>query len=285
MASHAAPTPSTRILIVGGGEFGLSTALSLVKQGLIRPDLITVVDRSATPPSLDAASSDLNKIVRSDYSDSTFSALARKAIGIWKSDPVYAKYYHECGTVILSAKDHPYGAPYVEKALGLNSAETLGLGEKSEGAVGLNSPVEIREAYPYPEGVEKGSFDDDIGYLNPRCGWADARGVMDEVCELVRDAGVNFEAGEVDSLLYESIDGKKDVVGVALKDGRELKADLIILATGSWTGTLLPEMGEQLLATGQVVGTIQLTPEEAESYRGGKNGYGSRVTLAMDTGL
>jgi len=54
---------SEKILIVGGGAFGLSTALELVKgkyEG--KGHLITILDRSATPPASDAASSDYNKV-------------------------------------------------------------------------------------------------------------------------------------------------------------------------------------------------------------------------------
>jgi len=54
---------SETILILGGGAFGLSTALELVKgkyEG--KGHLITILDRSATPPATDAASSDYNKV-------------------------------------------------------------------------------------------------------------------------------------------------------------------------------------------------------------------------------
>lgn len=54
---------SESIIIVGGGAFGLTTALELVGgkyKG--KGHLITVLDRSATPPAADAASSDYNKV-------------------------------------------------------------------------------------------------------------------------------------------------------------------------------------------------------------------------------
>ena len=60
---------SEKILIIGGGCFGLSTALELVKgkyKG--KGHLITVLDRSSTPPAADAASSDYNKVCQcSEY--------------------------------------------------------------------------------------------------------------------------------------------------------------------------------------------------------------------------
>lgn len=57
------PAPPQTVLIVGGGEYGLSAALALAEGPYSSaPSLITVLDRSASPPSLDAASSDINKV-------------------------------------------------------------------------------------------------------------------------------------------------------------------------------------------------------------------------------
>ena len=47
-----------RILIVGAGCFGLSTAYDLLKRGYKH---VTVVDKSEILPAPDAASTDLNK--------------------------------------------------------------------------------------------------------------------------------------------------------------------------------------------------------------------------------
>lgn len=55
--------PPQSVLIVGAGEMGALTALSLA-EGLYKshPHLITVVERGAEPPAIDAASSDYNKV-------------------------------------------------------------------------------------------------------------------------------------------------------------------------------------------------------------------------------
>lgn len=100
---------------------------------------------------------------------------------------------------------------------------------------------------------------------------------MVDVNVKLRKLGVNYLAGEAASLVYSS-DGHT-VTGVKLRDGRTLNADLVVLASGAWTSELIPEMGEALLPTGQIVGTIQLTHEERETYKH------IPVTLYMDTGL
>jgi sarcosine oxidase / L-pipecolate oxidase len=49
---------SSRIVIVGAGCYGLSSAYHLLKRGFTN---VTIVDRSETLPAPDAASTDLNK--------------------------------------------------------------------------------------------------------------------------------------------------------------------------------------------------------------------------------
>lgn len=71
----------------------------------------------------------------------------------------------------------------------------------------------------------------------------------------------------------------QDVKGVRTIDAKEHRADLVILAAGAWTSQLLPELAHNLLPTGQVVGTILLTEEEARRYAD------VPVTLLLDTGL
>jgi glycine/D-amino acid oxidase-like deaminating enzyme len=56
-----------RVLIIGAGAFGSSAAHALAAHAS-PPSSIVVIDRSSSPgPAPDAASSDINKIVRSDY--------------------------------------------------------------------------------------------------------------------------------------------------------------------------------------------------------------------------
>lgn len=50
--------PTSKILIVGSGCFGVSTALHLLKRGYKD---VTIIDRAPTLPAIDAASTDINK--------------------------------------------------------------------------------------------------------------------------------------------------------------------------------------------------------------------------------
>ena len=56
-----------KIIIVGAGCFGLSTAYHLLRRGYTD---ITIIDRSRTLPAPDAASNDLNRGQSLQYHDS-----------------------------------------------------------------------------------------------------------------------------------------------------------------------------------------------------------------------
>jgi sarcosine oxidase / L-pipecolate oxidase len=82
------------VVIVGAGCFGVSTAVHLLQEtGPSRPIYtVTVLDSSDTIPAPDAASTDLNKIVRSSYPDPFYTSFARAAIREW---PSLGGAYHE----------------------------------------------------------------------------------------------------------------------------------------------------------------------------------------------
>ena len=58
-------------------------------------------DRAKDCPSPDAASSDLNKIVREDYADPVYSDLALEASKHWLNNPFYKPFFHQSGRAFL----------------------------------------------------------------------------------------------------------------------------------------------------------------------------------------
>ena len=80
--------PSSRIIIVGAGVFGLSTALWLARAGY---QDVTVLDMQDTatacysPSVIDSASADINKIIRFSYgSEIDYQRLASQAAAEWE---------------------------------------------------------------------------------------------------------------------------------------------------------------------------------------------------------
>ncbi|KAE8222109.1 hypothetical protein CF319_g4642 [Tilletia indica] len=97
-------------LIIGAGVFGASTALHLKKH--FPHASVTILERSQqTSPAPDAASSDLNKIIRADYADDAFRRLAVEAIAQWRTDERLRPFYHEVGLLLHSL-------PYPSKSAG-----------------------------------------------------------------------------------------------------------------------------------------------------------------------
>lgn len=63
---------SDPIIIVGGGAFGLSSALHLTRSGFTN---ISVFERDEQIPPRYSAANDLNKIVRAEYEDPFYTDL------------------------------------------------------------------------------------------------------------------------------------------------------------------------------------------------------------------
>ncbi|KAI0783071.1 FAD dependent oxidoreductase [Abortiporus biennis] len=240
---------SSKILIVGAGCFGLSTAYHLLKRGFTS---ITILDRSSVLPAPDAASTDINKIVRSSYPDLFYSRLAREAIEAWKDTSEWGDTYHESGVLVLGTGE----AAYTDEAY----INDVALGARIEK---FSSPDAIRTLFSGD--IELGSFDGRTGYLNKDGGWAFAAQGVSRLQSKVEALGGKVIPGKaVTSLLQK--DGKTS--GVKCADGSEYEAELVVLASGSWTASTFTtlDLKKTCLATGQSVAFIQLTPEEAKLY-------------------
>ncbi|KPM36568.1 hypothetical protein AK830_g9986 [Neonectria ditissima] len=233
------------ILIVGAGVFGLSTALELKKRGFQN---ITVLDRYQ-PPVADGSSVDISRVIRVEYADELYAKMAREALQGWTTE--FNNHYHSSGFVMLANKS---GNSYLESSKAVN--ESLG-GELAE----YTNASEVLTRFP----CIPSQLDGLSAYVNENGGWADAEKSILQLSQLCSQAGVNFitgPRGKVLSLRHNS----KRVVGVNVAQGEPLLASQIILATGAWSNRLLP-MAHASTASGQPVGFIQLTPEEAEPLR------------------
>jgi len=124
--------------------------------------------------------------------------------------------------------------------------------------------------------IGTGGHSGDWGYINRSSGWADAEAAMKFARRKVEDMDrVALLTGTAKRLLFR---GRK-VIGVELDDssGGQLHAELVILATGAWTGTLVDLRG-RATATGQVLAYVAITA--AEQSRLGK----MPVILNISTG-
>lgn len=228
------------ILIIGAGEFGLTSALALTR----RDWQVTVMEAGNTPRPI-AASTDISKVVRMDYgADEAYTRMGELAIEGWHrwNHDWQRTLYHEDGFLIMTRQ---------AMRPGTFEGDTYALLTKRGRPLKQISADEIARSYP---AWAQGGFID--GYFNPVGGWAESGQVIAQLAHEVRKAGVVLQENiQLDRLLEK--EGR--VIGALGTDGIERKADYTLLATGAWTPTLLPELREVMWATGQPILHFQVT--------------------------
>ncbi|PYH82230.1 nucleotide-binding domain-containing protein [Aspergillus uvarum CBS 121591] len=226
------------ILIVGGGIFGVSTAYHLSLQS--PQPRILLLDRSPAPPS-PAASTDINKIIRADYSNPLYMTLGFEALDAWKSLPSFraARVHHPSGWICMDEKDSDTAIRVRQnfhRAGRDDCVENMTEAEIRESWGGL---LQQTDCSPF------GSY-----YFNPSAGWADAGKALQILTQEAVQRGVRT--------VYT--------------------AEKIVLATSAWTSQLmssiedeldLPEadrIERQITAAGVCVSHFRLSPAEHERY-------------------
>lgn len=251
----------SEILIVGAGIFGTSTAYHLANAPP-NPSIITVLDRAACP-SPKAASADINKIVRADYSSPFYMDLAYEALSEWSSSPILKPFYHRTGWIMLDEK-------------GSDLAERIRKNFKSSGRPDEAEDVSLDVVKSNWDGILKGidTTDFDKAYFNPNTGWVDASLAVEAMMQEAITKGVRHKVGEVEELVWSD----NHLEGVRTKDGKLYTADKILLATGAWTPSLMSPLEDtlgiedgrraerQMTAAGTCVAAFKLSPEEANHY-------------------
>ncbi|KAH0529335.1 hypothetical protein TsFJ059_004096 [Trichoderma semiorbis] len=243
------------VLIVGAGNFGAATALSLARRGGFK---VTILD-TAPYPNPRAASHDINKIVRDDYPDKLYMRMLIRAMPMWRADKLYSPWYHEVGMLRADASDFGEKSVASYRAVGVaNEAEFLSVDEVRARWNGVYATANF------------GSLDKVL--YNPTVGYAEADKALQAVMQAAVDLGVEYVVGEMKSLDLGA-DGR--CVGIELANGDTLRADKVLLCTGARTGSLLaqsaPEnkelhIGDRLVATGAVSFYSKLQGEQKEKF-------------------
>lgn len=274
-------TAPTSVLIVGSGVFGLSTAWALSKRKEFAKTEITVVDdvRGGSFPPADVASVDSSRIIRPDYSDRHYAALANVAQEEWRKqgddDLGGQGRYSESGLLLMAdtptqvKKGKLSGMDYVK-----NSWQNVDTIARESGY----PPGKIR-TLGNKEAIQKfldaPGCNADWGYINELSGWADAGRGMEWLYKQVKATGrVKFVDAKVEELVT---DGKR-VVGTRLSSGSILRGELVFVAAGAWTGQLIDVRG-RIEATGQAVAYIDITQKELDVLKK------QPVALNLSTGL
>jgi glycine/D-amino acid oxidase-like deaminating enzyme len=210
------------ISVVGGGIFGVTASLALRARG----HRVTLLEAGCVPRP-EAASTDLNKLVRMDYGRDTFyQELGRDAISEWKrwNQQSPRPLYHGDGILVLASGWDEGG---FER-------------DSHDGLVAAGHSLERFEAVPLPAWRWEGP-----GYLNPEGGWVESAAVVAWLHQRAREAGV---------VVHE----QRPVAALP-------SADVVVLAAGAWTPSLVPELEPLIRVVGQPA--LHLRPAEPERWR------------------
>jgi glycine/D-amino acid oxidase-like deaminating enzyme len=217
-----------RVLVIGGGIFGVTCALEL----RARECDVTLVDPGPLPHPL-AESTDISKIVRSDYGgDEDYTQLAERALEGWRrwnaAWPV--PRFHETGVAFLTR------APMQPGGFEHDSFRLL----RSRGhAVERLDAAAIAARFP---AYRPGAYVD--GYFHREGGWAESGAVVAHLLVEAISAGVTVLG---DCPIHRIVDAG------AMSGSALLPADAIVVCAGAWTPMLVPELAGDLRAVGQPV--------------------------------
>ncbi|KAE8369007.1 FAD dependent oxidoreductase [Aspergillus caelatus] len=247
----------SRIVILGGGAWGLSTGLYLTEAGYSD---VTILERAETIPSPYSAAYDLNKIIRAEYEDDFYSKLALEAIEGWKT-PLFGPYYHQTGYVVATTGKAPGKAiTHLEKALASIEKDPA----FAPGIRRLDGAKDFKN-YTWQYTGPLSGFK---GYYNPLAGYAHSSDTMKGIWVHVSQRGVKSILGERagKAVRLEYSNGK--VTGVTTADGKTHLADLVISALGAHSAELLPQLDKSSIARSWSVAHVQLTEDECNLLRG-----------------
>jgi len=227
-------TQSQKVIIVGGGCFGMSAAIELRRRNYD----VDLFDSGPIPHPL-AATTDISKVLRMDYgSDEDYMVLMEETFPIWDEwNRVWENpLWHETGFVIMTKNEMKPGS---------FELESFHLLQKRGHKVERLDSDELKRRFP----AWNGELYRD-GYFNPRAGWAESGRVLEWLYIEAQRLGVKFHVGNKFSRL---LDKESRVTGIQTDDGERHHADFVLVAAGAWTPHLLPHLSDVLWTVFQPV--------------------------------
>lgn len=240
------------IIIIGGGTFGLSTALHLARNDCQNVIVIDPEDVVKSPSSL-SAGNDMNKIVQSSSDDLFLSHLSEEAYSRWEMDPVYNESLHETGII--------YGASNKEAKHSIIARYKF-LKSRGDNVTWLKDARAFLDLLQMEQSSST-QFDGWQGFFQPdQGGWLFAKKALHDVAKECRRLGVRFLQDSVESLIVDN----GMCFGVNTKSHGRVQARHTILCAGANSYKFL-DFHNQLLAKCWTLGHVQLTPKEARKLK------------------
>jgi sarcosine oxidase/L-pipecolate oxidase len=193
----------------------------------------------------------LNKIIRPDYgTDAEYQQLAIDSIPIWRewSKDAVERFgkplFNETGVVFLCSSPKPSG--FVKASMETLNSKVL-------------SQIIDSNFGKFP-GLRSLTRHFQCGYVNHLAGWGNSKLAVEYLAQKITEMGaeiISGPKGKFSKFIYAP-KSVTTVIGIETTDGTRYYGSKIIMATGSWTGSLIPELSGVLQSTGQPVIHIQL---------------------------
>jgi len=236
-------------LIVGGGIYGVTTALELRARG----HSVTLIDPGPLPHPL-AASTDISKVVRMEYGpDELYMALGDQAIDGWHrwNAEIGEELYHEVGILMLTRTPmQPGEYEYESHQL---------LVKRGHSPQRLTS-ADIAARFP---AWNSALYTD--GFYNPRGGYAESGRVVAWLVEQATAQGVAIHTGQTAAEIVR--EGER-AVGVTTQEGQTFNAGNVVICAGAWTPVLLPELAGAIKTPGMPV--FHIKPPDPSLFEAAK---------------
>ncbi|XEV02992.1 hypothetical protein FSHL1_008279 [Fusarium sambucinum] len=244
--------PNSKIVVIGAGLFGLTTAKQLVLEG---QQNITVIDRHM-PPVPDGSSSDISRIIRFDYADSDYCSLAYEAYQKWSQEVKYKGIFYPTEYIIAGSRKS------TEKSW---TDKTIAQLEKRQlPYTRLPDARATKQQFPILTGdLAQPNFE---GYLNKSGGWADANKAIKQLRDECLELGISFISGRAGTVVGFDSNAEGVIKAVRTVGGTPIHGDHFILATGAWSSGLVPTYNSTL-STAQALGFLRLTEAEMIKYK------------------
>jgi sarcosine oxidase len=211
-----------RIVVLGGGVVGLSTARALAAGGAA----VTLVERGALPNPL-ASSFDQHRLIREIYGDSDgYCRMVAEAFSAWERlwESLGERHYVETGALAISDR----AGDWTDKSA--RALDRVGIAWERLDA------DELRDRFPLLATAENA-----WGVFTRRGGVLLADRILRTLARDLETRGVTLLTG----VPAAGIDPER--ARIRLADGREIAGDRLVVAVGAWTAKLLPQLGHRFL--------------------------------------
>jgi len=233
-----------KVLIVGAGIVGLSTAWALARRGH-EP---LVFDQGPIPNPL-AASTDKHRMIRHAYGAAAgYGHMVDQAFSAWKDlwDDLGVRHYRQSGTVALSTAPGDWADQSRETQAHLGQPHRV-----------LDGP-ELASLLPQIA-VPTGAW----GLYNRAGGPLLANRILDDLIAHLTATGVAlFPERRVTAI--DPAAGR-----ITLVDGRVERGEHVVIASGAWIGKLLPAYAARTAPRRSVVVYVAPPTQHAETWRDG----------------